>query len=73
MNFVQLGENSKAFDLENVVGVEITGDGKGEWVLRLYLRGCGEPMELVDEQLALSRLYKTILSRVGGCEALDMR
>ena len=73
IGFVQINNRSIAVRLEDVVGLEISDEGAIGWVLKIYLRGSGEPVKIIDDQLILNNIYEVLLSYLGGVEYLNIR
>ena len=73
MGFVQINDLSIAFRREDVVGLEVSAGGGESWTLRVYLRGCGEPLKIPGDQLHLGRIYKYLLDSYDGNESINIR
>ena len=72
VGFVQINNRSIAVRLEDVVGLEISDEGAIGWVLKIYLRGSGEPVKIMDDQLILNNIYEVLLSYLGDVEYLNI-
>ncbi len=69
MVFVQISGLSIAIRRDDIVGVEVIGEGDHEWALWVYMRGLNEPRKvLVGDQIYLTQIYRALLDNLGGAK-----